>query len=225
MRSDLKDVIIDYKVKLIYNNNLFSIKSICQFLKTWDNYSNVDKLKLENLTKRDTIINKNYHYSGTYDDNLIYGEVTRKGVNTILEKINKWANISEKSVFIDIGSGCGKLLLHLSIISNIKTLVGVEIVKERVDYSKFIYDQVLPDKKVFFINKDILDFDLSIANIVFINDVCFDKNLVRDIYNKIPKGCHFMTTFDIGEKSVLKEVFDIDVTWSDDPQKWRYYIK
>lgn len=225
MDKELKILLDNSRLDQLYNNNLFSIKSICELLGTWDQYSPEEKFKLENITSRDSRINKNFTYKGEYDKKFVYSEVLRTGVDTIISKINKYKKPTEKDVFVDVGSGCGKLVIHISISSNIKTLVGVELLAQRHNYAKYIKQNIISDNNsVFFINKDIKDFDLSIATIVFINDLCLDNRLVLDIYESLPKGCHFMLSRKIDECKVMKEEFNIDVSWGGQ-LKLYYYIK
>jgi len=225
MDKELKLLLENSKLDQLYKHNLFSIKSICEFLGVWDIYSDEDKFKLENFTKRDTTINKHFTYEGAYNTNYTYGEIIRNGVDEIISKINKYRKPTEKDVFIDVGSGCGKLVLHTAIKSDIKTLIGVEIVPQRLRYSKHIKEDILPESKsVFFIEKDIRNFDLSIATVVFANDTAFTLDLVYDIFNKLPKGCHFITSRKIPECKILKDEFLVDTSWSKQ-LKLYYYIK
>jgi len=225
MDKELKLLLDNHKLDQLYKNNLFSVKSMCELLGTWDQYSPEEKFKLENITKRDSRINKHFTYKGEYDEKFVYGEILRTGVDTIINKINKYKKPTEKDVFIDIGSGCGKLILHTAISSNIKTLVGVEILSQRCNYAKYIKSQILPDNNsVFFINKNIKDFDLSIATIVFINDLFLENRLVLDIYESLPKGCHFILSRKINQCKIMKEEFDVDVSWGD-KLTFFYYIK
>jgi 2-polyprenyl-3-methyl-5-hydroxy-6-metoxy-1,4-benzoquinol methylase len=225
MDKEIKLLLDNSKLDQLYKHNLFSIKSICEFLGVWNNYSSDDKFKLENFTKRDTDINKHFTYKGNYNKNFTYGEILRNGADEIINKINRYRKISDKDVFMDIGCGCGKLILHTAIKSDIKTFVGIEIVPQRLRYAKSIKEEVLPEhKSIFFIEKDVKDFDLSIASIVFMNDVCFDYDMRSDIFNRIPKGCHFITSHEIKSCKILKEEFVVDVSWGD-KLKLYYYIK
>jgi SAM-dependent methyltransferase len=225
MDKEIKLLLDNSKLDQLYKHNLFSIKSICEFLGVWNNYSSDDKFKLENFTKRDTDINKHFTYKGNYNKNFTYGEILRNGADEIINKINRYRKISDKDVFVDIGCGCGKLILHTAIKSDIKTFVGIEIVPQRLRYAKSIKEEVLPEhKSIFFIEKDVKDFDLSIATIVFMNDVCFDHDMISDIFNRIPKGCHFITSHEIKSCKILKEEFVVDVSWGD-KLKLYYYIK
>jgi hypothetical protein len=225
MDKELKLLLDNSKLDQLYKHNLFSIKSICDFLGVWNNYSPEDKFKLENFTKRDTDINKHFTYKGTYNTNYTYSEIIRSGVDEIIEKINKHRKPTEKDVFVDVGSGCGKLVLHTAIKSDIKTLIGVEVVPQRLRYSKHIKEEILPENKsVFFIEKDIIDFDLSIATVVFTNDTTFTLDLIDGIFNKLPKGCHFITSTKIPSCKILKDEFLVDTSWGS-KLKLYYYIK
>jgi SAM-dependent methyltransferase len=224
MDKELKLLLDNSKLDQLYKNNLFSIKSICELLGDWNEYSTEEKFKLENITSRDSKINKHFTYKGNYDGNLTYGELLRSGVDEVISKINRYKKPTDKDVFVDVGSGSGKLILHTAIKSDIKTLVGVELLTQRCNYAKYIKQNTLPENNsVFFINKNIKDFDLSIATIVFMNDVSFDDELVLDIYKLIPIGCHFISSRKINCK-IMKEEFFVDVSWGD-KLKLYYYIK
>lgn len=227
MDKELKILLDNHKLDQLYNNNLFSIKSISELLGIWNNYSEEDKFKLENFTSRDSKINKHFKYNGVYDDLVVYGEVSKKGVETLIEKINKYKKPTEKDVFLDVGSGCGKLVLHMAIKSDIKTLIGVEKVNQRNMYAKYIKEKVSPieEKAIFFIEKNILDFDLSMASIVFINDVCISQFIVDKVFEKVKHGCHFITTKELNQCKILKEKFSLDVSWIKSGSDWNYYIK
>jgi len=225
MDNELKVLADNYKLDQLYQNNLFSIKSICELLGVWDNYTPEQKFQLENFTARDTNINRHFTYKGNYNNNYTYGEILRSGVDSIIEKINKYKKISDKDLFVDIGSGSGKLVLHTAIKSNIKTFVGIEIVPQRQRYSKYIQNKIdVGDKSVFFLEKDVRNFDLSVATIVFMNDVCFDDDLSNYIYSNMSKGCHFITSKFMKECKILKEEFTVDVSWGN-KLKLFYYIK
>jgi SAM-dependent methyltransferase len=219
-------ILRENKLKTLYNNNSCTIKSICEDLGIWNTYSKDEKYKLENLTLEDSKINRHFTYKGEYDINLRYFEVLCKGVDTIIEKINKYKKITKKDVFVDVGCGSGKLVLHMAISTDFRTLIGVDIVKERVEYAKYIRSKILPieEKGVFFVNKDILDFDLSVASFIFINNIYFDFNLFSCIYDKIPSGCHFLSATEVKDVKIFKEKFNVDVS-PDRKMSLYYYIK
>ena len=226
MDNELKVLADNHKIEQLYNNNLFSVKSISELLGTWESYSDSDKFSLENLTRRDSNINKNFTYQGGYDRNLTYGELSKSGVEELISGISKYKNITEKDVFVDIGSGTGKLILHMGIKSSFKTLVGIEVQKERHLYSKYIKERILPENNsVFFLNKSILDFDLSIGTVFFMNDVSFSNELSNQIFDRLPFGSHFITHKNRTDCKILKEVLNLGVTWQNKKATFNYYIK
>lgn len=225
MNEEIKKIADEQLLVQLYQNNLFSLKSICQLLGAWDNYSPKDQFTLENFTKRDSNINKHFTYEGVYNKNYTYGEVLRSGTDIIIEKINRYKKPNSSDVFIDIGSGSGKLVIHTAIKTEISTLIGIEIVPQRVAYSKYIKDKFpINNKAIFFIEKDIKDFDLSIVNIAFMNNLTWDRDVIYDVYNRLKKGCHIISSIEIPECKILKEEFYVDASWG---MKLRlhYYIK
>ncbi len=75
MEKEIKFLLENNKLDSLYENNLFSLKSICQILGVWDNYSKEDQFKLENFTLRDSLINKHFKFKGKYNKNYTYGEI------------------------------------------------------------------------------------------------------------------------------------------------------
>lgn len=221
--DNLHQMLDDHKVDLIHKNTLFSLKSISEYLGIWGDYSDEEKIKFENITLQDSKINKHFQFNGEYDRNLTYGEITKDGIEKIIQKITQYKKISDKDIFIDIGSGCGKLALHLAVKTNIKTIIGVEIIGIRNKYAKHIQNQINIES-TFFINKNIIDFDLSISTIIFINGVYFGEELINKIWDKIPKGCHVIINQTMNCK-LLKENFILDVSWNKKGHKFYYYIK
>ncbi len=224
MDEELRLMMENHKLDMLYKHNLFSIKSISQLIGTWEKYSPEEQFRLENLTKRDTLINKNFTYEGEYDKNFVYGEIKKQGVDTLIDRISRYKKITDKDVFVDIGCGCGKLLIQMGIKSPFKTLVGLEIQKERIEYAKLIKEEVLPEKPIFFLHKDVKDFDLSIGTVFFMNDVAFDKKTRLNIYDRLPKGSHFITSYKNPDCKILKEELRLEVTWKN-KEIFNYYIK
>jgi SAM-dependent methyltransferase len=226
MDNNLKHIFNESKLDQLYKNNLFTIKSISKLLNTWDNYTKEEQFKLENLTEEDSNVNKHYRYDGEYEIALTYGELLKKSVEVLIEKINKFKKIDNKDVFVDIGCGAGKLLMHLSIKSDFKTLIGVEIQKERLEYAKYIKKSLFDENNsIFLFNKNIFDFDLSIGTIFFANDVYFTEYMSKNIYDILPNGSHFITSKDIPECKILKDEIYLHNSWSKHPVKYNYYIK
>ncbi len=157
-----------------------------------------------------------------YDDKkFVYGEITKSGVETIQKEICK--HNKGIDTFIDVGSGVGKICLHMSLISDFENIVGVEIVTGRHVYAVELIERLEHDfNNVILLNDDILQFDFEKPVVVFTNDVCFPIELTQSIWNILPVGSHFITYKIFGPP--LSKIL-LDVTWSNSGTWFNYYIK
>ena len=153
---EINKEIVNSQIDTIYRENFFSLKIICQHIKIWDNYSDEEKFDIENVTRRDSLINGHFKYDKTYDKSLTYGEISKLGGSILYDFIKKNKYITDKDIFVDLGSGLGKLVLQLGAISEFKTLLGIEISDIRYQYSKYLQE------KVGILNKDIFGMNCKI---------------------------------------------------------------
>ena len=163
------------------------------------------------IDKRKEIINS---------DKFVYGEIRKAGVETIYKEISEYDGLD---TFVDVGSGTGKICLHMSMISNFENIVGIEIVTERHLYAIELQQNLGRDfDNVTFLNDDILKIEFERPCVVFTNDVCFPNQLTKIIWNSLPVGSHFISCKNLGNS--VKEIY-LDVTWQLEPCRWNYYIK
>lgn len=155
------------------------------------------------------------------DGKFVYGEIRQSGVETLYKEIKKYN--SDLDTFIDVGSGTGKICLHLSLISDFENIVGIEIVTDRYLYAlelqrnlDYNFDNVV------FLNDDILKIEFERPCIVFTNDVCFPYELTSLIWERLPIGSHFISFKKISDP--VNEIY-LDVTWQTKSKRWYYYIK
>ena len=151
-----------------------------------------------------------------------YGEITRDGVESFYKEIKSKKDITNNDVFLDIGSGNGKMVLHLSMISEFGEFIGVELQKIRHEYSKNILKDI-NNVNVKFINDDIRNFDLSKVTVIFMNDVLFEKEDVDWVFDNIKSGTHIIS-FEQNDYKALHGVY-LKMSWQDLPVKFNYYIK
>jgi SAM-dependent methyltransferase len=151
-----------------------------------------------------------------------YGEITRDGVESFYKEIKSKKDITNNDVFLDIGSGNGKMVLHLSMISEFGEFIGVELQKIRHEYSKHILKDI-NNVNVKFINDDIRNFDLSKVTVIFMNDVLFEKEDVDWVFDNIKSGTHIIS-FEQNDYKALDEVY-LKMSWQGLPVKFNYYIK
>jgi len=91
----------------------------------------------------------------------------RYGSSEFLNEIFINLPLSQSSIFYDLGSGYGRVLLFGAIQYPNATFKGLEIIEERNLVCKSVAEQ-LGLKNLFVFNADILNFDLSDGNIFYI---------------------------------------------------------
>ena len=156
----------------------------------------------------------------TSDSKFVYGEIRKAGVETIYKEISEYDGLD---TFVDVGSGTGKICLHMSMISNFENIVGIEIVTGRHLYAIELQQNLGRDfDNVTFLNDDILKIEFERPCVVFTNDVCFSNQLTKIIWDRLPVGSHFISCKNLGNS--VKEIY-LDVTWQLEPGRWYYYIK
>ena len=216
-------------IKSLYSFNLFEIDDIANNYDYWqyltqeeiDEYNRVkDRKREETLKYLETEKAWNY-ISQLKDLKTTYGELKKIGVDSLYNFIKTKIDINEKSVFYDIGSGNGKIVLHLSLISNFGKYVGVEIDKVRYLYSKFIQNQVNSNDNIQFINDDIRNVDFSDATFVFVNDLLFDESDVEYIVSQLKPGTHLVSIAD--NQLTPDDVVELEPTWEESTLPFKYY--
>lgn len=216
------------QINNIYQNNLFTLKSISQHLGEWNYLSEDEQYKLENHTTADSYLNGNIeeyynslkNYNGS--EKFAYGEITKNGAESIYKWMKSNIGISENDVFYDIGSGHGKMVMHFALISNFKKLVGIELDNLRYKYCLEILSQIQCDN-VTFINDDVLNCDISDATHVFINDALMSQELIHSIFSKLKPGTHIISIEENNFKPLAN--FDVEVSWMPIDLPFNYYLK
>ena len=224
------NILDSIKIEEIYRFNLKSLQDISNFLGIWNDLSEKEKSKLIELDK--TIFEKKYSqltveqlsekmndtkFWEEYNDEFVYGEISKKGANKLADYLKKYTGN-----FYDIGSGNGKLLIHLSLITNFQKYTGVEIVEIRHKYANKINEKL--DQNVNFIYGDVLNTDISDANFIFLDDLMFSEELRLQIINKIPRDCYYLTIW----KNNIDDFVDnytLGVTWLETEMNFYLYKK
>lgn len=224
------DILSAIKIQEIYRFDLTSLKDISKFLGNWNDLSDEEKLELNELDKpifeknlsdysKEELIKEinNLEFWEEYNDKFVYGEVSKEGANQLAKYLEKFSG-----KFYDIGSGNGKLLIHLSLISNFDKYTGIELVKQRHEYALKINKYI--GQNIDFICGDVLDIDISDADFIFLDDLMFPKDLRLKIINKIPKDCHYLSTY-INDNDEFIEKWNIGVTWLETYMGFNLYKK
>lgn len=122
-----------------------------------------------------------------------YGELTQEGmINLINELIDKniIKNINDL-VYYDLGSGYGKTVINAVVNINFKRAVGIELAIERVKIAQNALNKLNDHfkKRIQLIHGNILEKDISDADVIFISNLCFSKEINDKLANKIANEC------------------------------------
>jgi len=156
--------------------------------------------------------------------NLTYGEITTKGAHEMATLIKPF--IKPNSTFVDVGSGYGKLVQAIAELLEIKA-IGIEIDEEKYKIAKKI---LWSNKKenITLINGDFTQKEnlkiINSADLVFANNVTWDKNLTNTLFNN-SKGHLFLMKYIAIEPKIKPELIaDITVSWFKDKKSRLYKI-
>jgi hypothetical protein len=111
--------------------------------------------------------------------NLIYGSLTKKGINNLAKLINKYMmNLYKKQDIygIDLGCGDGELIYQFGKLIPESKWEGVEISQHRVDLVKH-------DINIW--QGDMLEENLRNYNVIHVDNLCFDDELSNKLEQKI----------------------------------------
>lgn len=125
---------------------------------------------------------------------LLYGEITFETWEKIINK----ANPKRDGVFYDLGSGTGKAVILSHLYFDFKKAIGFELLKGlhdkaisiKNDFDKFVKPTIpnhVKDRELSFIQQDIFDVDLSVADLVFANYPFKTRELYLKLEEKMLK--------------------------------------
>lgn len=144
--------------------------------------------KLDNLYG-ESPYQRAYVNKTTFDENKIgspvYGEVTKKGTNSIVNKFKKYFN--KDTVFYDLGSGLSKMVIHIGLEYNVKKSIGVEYSKERHKGAIDLKEKYAPNcDNINIICGNAIKQDLSDATVVYMDNTVFPHDVTKQIYEILP---------------------------------------
>ncbi len=120
--------------------------------------------------------------------NQTYGRTPTEAVEEIIKVINEEIKpINRSDVFLDIGSGLGEVVNDFEKIAKIKSIgIEKEIIRHKKAIEKFPHCNL--------IHGNIIDYleILNEATIIYLNDICFDNDLVKFCFEKSSKNTIFI---------------------------------
>jgi len=110
--------------------NLIRIEQLIAELYHWfDGYdcSETEQIKLDNEVEGKSWIGRFM----TGHEASVYGEVLPDGIQTLLDVIDTEFPFKREDVFVDLGSGTGKVVIHAALATPCKKVVGIELSETR----------------------------------------------------------------------------------------------
>jgi tRNA G46 methylase TrmB len=155
-----------------------------------------------------------FHISSNLDKNntsFIYGEVCCKNLSEILLELE----LNDR-LFLDIGSGCGKIVLYLAIKLNMNS-EGIEIDKNRFDKSiEFLNKLNLLDNVTFY-NESFKKVYLGNYDVIYCCNLVFSDEDNKILYKKIIKefkGISILFDYDDVLSRFLIKKYNVKTSWS-----------
>lgn len=121
---------------------------------------------------------------------FVYGETNFSAIESIVNRFKEYFN--EDAVFYDLGSGTGKIPIHIGLKYKVKKSVGIEFSKERCKFISDIKEKYpnLDYSNISILNESFFDSDISDATIIYLDNTMYtEPDYEYPIYNKIPDGC------------------------------------
>lgn len=178
-----------------------------------------------NIDKEDYSIEENKEIIDidSYNSSYFYGEVNSNDIYNVLQKIFKYTNY-DNFEFLDIGSGCGKLILYISNKINC-CCTGIEIIKHR--YLKSL--KLLKDNNydIEFINDDFKNIYLGNYDIIFCCNLVFSENDNNMLYNKLNKefkGYSILFNYNDKIKYNFISKHIVNTSWEDNVYVYLFYF-
>jgi hypothetical protein len=184
----------------------------------WKDKSNYENAKRDLLRLRDTnpkneymkIINEAYKdYKTTGSVNVdtkvhesvknvnsystVYGELTVQGIELLAKIIDR----KKIKIFMDIGSGNGKIPIVLALCPSIQTSFGVELVEQRHNNAMNVMNKLSKNqkfkeiiKKIKLVNDDMFNIRFNELTtdsdtLVFISNLCFGEEITSQLFAKL----------------------------------------
>jgi len=152
---------------------------------------------------------------------LTYGEILYPSVSKFLNYIG---DISEKDVFWDLGSGIGKVPLHVFLGTPVGRAYGIEFSETRSQYAQKVYAEVHQEFPELFAGGrelkcstgNFLEADIYDATIIYTCSTCFNEELLSDIgkaIDRCPNIRYVISMKQIPSKVPFDRTLEIDCTW------------
>jgi SAM-dependent methyltransferase len=155
-----------------------------------------------------------------------YGELTKKGLEYLLDSLD-----TDNKIFYDLGSGTGNIIFLAAINYNLKKCIGIELSNSRYIHSKKLLENLTCDllkSKIEFIHGDILLEDFKDADIIYISNGCYDKEISKKVGQKIKNTIKKDCTIFCSKELFLDtphSIIPISQSWGENCLLYKYNFK
>jgi len=124
------------------------------------------------------------------DKSFIYGEMLLESLSRVMDPVSPQPG----ELFYDLGSGTGKLVMMAHLLYPFARAEGVELLPSLHAQALTVharYDHEIrpalaePRGEILFRHGDILEQDLSVADVIFIHGTCFQEAFVNKLVDKM----------------------------------------
>ena len=171
-----------------------------------------------------TLVIGEVHNKTKFDLNKVgpaaYGEITQKGVDSLVKKFR--GSFDENCIFYDLGSGLGKMVLHIGLKYNVKKSIGIEFSKERHEHAINLKEKYAQkNTNIKFFNESFFNHKPHDATIVYIDNSLHNSKLREEMYDIIPSGCLILCKKPIGkDHTIFEKIEGIERTYEQDWLHW-----
>ena len=146
-----------------------------------------------------------------------YGELTSAGASQIVRKFRKHF-MDPEAVFYDLGCGIGRLISHVSVLTNVKKSCGVELCDKRYNKALSLIESVgtFPASTPTVINGNFFEQDYSDATIVYIDNTMYNMDILETVTKMVPPEC--IVVYQRGWIQRGDPFFYVETTYNNSPQ-------
>src|SRR5690606_36408380 len=121
----------------------------------------------------------------------IYGEIKHQALNQLLD----YLALDNNDVFVDLGSGVGKVVLHTALVTPVKKAIGIELsttrfleakeaLKRASQWSPYIRSRCA------FKNADLMEVNLSKATVIYTCSTAFSMAFMKKVSERLGSFTH-----------------------------------
>ena len=159
----------------------------------------------------------------SYNTSLLYGEVDYNDICNIIKFMLKKMDCDYNLNFLDIGSGCGKLVIYLNENTDLYC-TGIEIIKHRYLRSLELLQN---NYNIDFINDNFTNIYLGNFDIIYCCNVVFseeDNNMLYSKLNNEFKGYVLLFTYNNKINHHLVTQYNVNTSWQKNVLIYLFYF-